>query len=1037
MKRFFILFLFATIFFGCYATPFYSVEDDWIIGYNFERYNNRPIYLNNSNAFVLAGDKPVFRFAKDEFLYGTVYINCILNNDTLPLYEFDSVKSMYKAGRLKWILKDSSIPNSEIVLELLRYEGGLGACLLVESSNMPAKSKLDIVCGENKRYPGQQLSWNFDVMGHPELLSWGIDDDFVSYSSEKVEINRRVYYNLSMTENKNLQMTLSSASVYNKCIKDNEKLFGRLSINTPDKFLNAVAEASVIAVDGTWYPPVFVHGCMQWNRALPGWRTIFGGTVYGWHDRVRKQAAYYIDSQVTESDKKEPKADPNLLLTAQHYDSRFYGEGRIERDQSFYDMQSQFFDQLVEEYRWNPEPSFVSMLRPALELHLKWMEECFDPDGDGLYESYINTWPTDSQWYNGGGSAEATSYAYRGHKAAYDMALNTGDKIATQHHKSMLERIEFGFQNLLWLKDRGHSGAYLEQGGYKRVHKDPWLYSIFLPIDAGLTSWLQNIESVYYSEWALQNDQMPLGGRRVWTSNWVPAAWSVREMWPGDNYHLALAYFLSGLSEDGWDIMKGTFMHSAYGHTVPGNLGADQGGIDFGDCVHMFSRVLVSGLFGFEPDYPNGNVSFSPSFPDSWNYASISLPDFKLNFNTDENVAKYNVEILRNAKIKFKLPVNTSEVYSLKVNGKETVFTIEPAPGRPLVCFEIDKCKKADIEIFFSDDSISNEDINLICESGTKNTLLAGSKDAEIVDLYDPQDILESYKFKGNKVNFKISSVTGFHTIVMKIKEGNVVYYKVVRIDVIDKKKSEKEKDLYMLEADLEGDWETIDISGVFNADIRQIYKQKYLSPRPNTVSVRIGVDGFSPWTFPYWGTTPPEIKLDSIATLLEDENLSTPYGVPFVWSGKNENVAFTSLWDNYPDSIVFDLSGRKGEAICFLVCGSTNMMQCNIENAEIRVNYSNGDSESLYLVPPVNYWNLCPIDSHATAPGQFSRSYYTSEIDRFCMPEIFPRNVSLGENCRAMVLPMKLKKNRKIKNVVLKCLSQEVVVGLMGISVK
>lgn len=39
-----------------------------------------------------------------------------------------------------------------------------------------------------------------------------------------------------------------------------------------------------------------------------------------------------------------------------------------------------------------------ALLRPALELHAEWAEECFDADGDGLYTAYINTWPTDSVW---------------------------------------------------------------------------------------------------------------------------------------------------------------------------------------------------------------------------------------------------------------------------------------------------------------------------------------------------------------------------------------------------------------------------------------------------------------------------------------------------------------------------------------------------------------------------------------------------------------------------------------------------------------
>lgn len=112
-------------------------------------------------------------------------------------------------------------------------------------------------------------------------------------------------------------------------------------------------------------------------------------------------------------------------------------------------------------------------------------------------------------------------------------------------------------------------------------------------------------------------------------------------------------------------------------------------------------------------------------------------------------------------------------------------------------------------------------------------------------------------------------------------------------------------------------------------------------------------------------------------------------------------------------------------------------MMQCNIENALITITYENGQTDKLPLIPPVNYWNLCPIDSHATAPGQFSRSYYTAETDRFCLPSVLPRTVDLGRNCTAMLLVRRLKSGLKVREVTLKCLSQEVVVGLMGISIK
>ena len=230
--------------------------------------------------------------------------------------------------------------------------------------------------------------------------------------------------------------------------------------------------------------------------------------------------------------------------------------------------------------------------------------------------------------------------------------------------------------------------------------------------------------------------------------------------------------------------------------------------------------------------------------------------------------------------------------------------------------------------------------------------------------------------------------------------------------------------------------WETVDIRSLHNADIRTIYQQQYLSPRPNTVSARLGTDGYTPWTFPFWGNKPPEIKIDNVKKLLKEGNrLVSPQGVPFIWSMGTNNITFTTMWDNYPAKIDFPIN-KTGEAIYFLVSGSTNVMQCQIANAVIRLHYTDGQIDSLALVPPINYWNLCPIQFGATEPGQGGRNDYTSEIDKFVMPAKLPERVELGENCRAMLLNLKMRKDIALKYITLETLSQEVVVGLIGVTI-
>lgn len=1011
----------------------YSAKDGWVIGYNKNRFNNRPLYLPVQSTFILTGDNPVMRFVSDRYLYGTLYFTYENQRVNKSFHEFDSITSLYKGGVMKWILQDSDLPELQIELEILPTSNDyLGSIIKIKTSGRSKGDKLQVIYGEKRDF-GKRLSWALDVMGHPEIMKWGIDEDFKKDGSLTLSSGSEHYVKVIMTDEHNITLKDSDRSCYKVSSKEIETFMSRLKINTPDEFLNAAAMASLKAIDGSWSEPVFLHGCMQWNNRYPGWRTIFGGTMYGWHDRVQKEAAFYIESQIKDSDNTEALADEQYMLTKQHANSLYYGKGRISKDQSFYNMQTQLFDQLIEEYRWNNSKEYVELLRPALELHLNWQASCFDPDGDGLYESYINTWPTDSQWYNGGGTAEETSYAYRGHLAAYDMAVAAGDSLSACHHKYMLDKIKNGFQKLLWIKDKGYSGAYKEQGGYERIHENPWLYSIFLPVDAGLTSDIQNIESMYYTEWALQNDAVEGEGRMVWTSNWMPAVWSVRELWPGDNFHLAYAYMKSGLATDGWEILKGTMLNMAYNHTVPGNLGGKQGGIDFGDCIHPFARTLVSGLFGYMPDYPKGKVVFEPSFPDKWDFASIELPDFKFDFKHDDGKVNYKLELAKPAEMEVRIPLICSKIKQILVNGKPAKYETKAMPGKTMLIVNTRKSAKSDIEIkYIEDHGISETIITQGDVYSEKNIKF----DGEVEAIYDPQGILSFYSLEGNNANIKFNGNSGYHSIIAKIIVDMVPRYQIVRIKLVDKNKEIFDDRINMKGVALKDfDWKLVDLSESFNDDVRNIYKQKYLSPRPNTVSVRIGTDGYSPWTFPHWKSTAPDIMLDGVDKMYKDGILNTPQGVPFNWNTDGRNIAFVSLWDNYPDAIEIPIN-KEGKAACFLVCGSTNMMQCHISNAELTIVYEDGYSDVIELIPPLNYWNLCPIQPKPAAAGQISRAYYDSEIDRFSMPKNFPHTVSLGKNCTAMLLPRMLREGVVIDKIKLKCKSQEVVVGLMGISI-
>ena len=1071
----------------------YSVRNGAIAGHKQERCFNRPLYIANTSAFVLAGDRPILRFASDDTMHGTLQLGMIRRGRTHWLHEMADLTTEFRASHVCWTIRDAKLKGLTITLEVVPLSDEVGFATRAKVEGAKPGDTLLWAYGGAVTWPEKNMNWEMDPLRETTLVS----SKFDPASSEKNQIRVRAgSFTLAPARGaarqtlgqcsisggievadaatifKSTQAAASRPLVIGKIdlqasheiawsflrtekgeapvdgsptapmrrflrgLEQSTQRGKRLVIETPDARLNAVAAMLPAAIDGAWYPPVFHHGAMLWNLPFPGWRTVFGGTTLGWHDRVKAQAKYYTSHQETKSTNCSYRADPERLLTMPTKDSRFFGRGRIIQDQSIYNMQSQFFDQLIHAWKWTGDAELETLLRPALDLHLEWLKDCFDPDNDGLYESYINTWPTDSIWHSGGGSTEETAYAYRAHTAAQELAARAGDKAGAKRHAKQANRIRSAFRRKLWIADKGHAGFCREPDGLRRLHEDAWLYSIFLPIDSGLVDPMQAAESLLYTERQLQNDRMPCGGRMVWTSNFVPAIWSVRERWPGDNYHLALSYFQTGLSEDGWDIFRGTFLQTAFDDIVPGNFGAGAGGTDFGDCTHMFARTLVEGLFGYAPDRPRKIVRVAPQFPEEWDSARMSTPDVDLRYQRSGLTHSLEVELTEPAPMEIRLPVCARGIASVTAAGRPVRWSVEPGFGRSIVRVLLPKTSKTKIEVTVIKPSTIFASSVVAGKTGAGISLRPG--EGNIQSFSDPQGALSEASIYRNAVTGKCSANTGAHTLFLKVLFGELPQWRRIHLQISDPVEEKSAATKRSIRVPRKAKWLCIDPAPVLNGDVRSIYQQKYLTPRPKTISARIGSDGYSPWTFVLWNSPLPVIKLDGVPALLKEPNgdqLITPQGVPFAWPGEGKNIAFTSRWDNWPTQVSLPVN-CAGEAAFFLVCGSTNPMQGFIPNAVLRLSYEEGDDEMIELVPPLNYWNLCPISPAKAAPGQGSRSDYTAEADAFCVPKPWPETVQLGENCRAMLLGWRLRPGATLKTVTLETLSADVVVGLMGVTI-
>jgi hypothetical protein len=232
---------------------------------------------------------------------------------------------------------------------------------------------------------------------------------------------------------------------------------------------------------------------------------------------------------------------------------------------------------------------------------------------------------------------------------------------------------------------------------------------------------------------------------------------------------------------------------------------------------------------------------------------------------------------------------------------------------------------------------------------------------------------------------------------------------------------------------------EPVSLSESFNLKVTDIFNQEYLSPRPTSPTLQLPKQGIGNWCYPNL-----DVKIDDsgLRQSAKNNQITSPEGILFQTPSDAglKNIAFTSMWDNFPKSISISLSG-KASHLYLMMAGSTNTMQSRMVNGEITVNYTDGSSEILQLKNPENWW---PIEqdyfvnglAFTTDAQKPPRVYLKSGIisrtfNNFTSIKGFSNYAVDGG--AATILDLPLNKNKTLKNITLKSITNDVVIGLMS----
>ena len=972
-------------------TAHYMPEGNAFVCVNGTSRYTRALYGSTAEWRLETSDRPIFATYKKNQT-GNERFRISYEGQVMWLDEAGYCKASYESGRRDYLLKDPRWGKGELDISVLAFPDTEGAIWRFAARGFNnRKLKVEAVLSKTA-VPKPVRSGDIGSFLKPGTFEPAISETAVLGSVSKSSPGSIFYFSidgenqLSTAENAKMQPRYDAAEQWRNLLASS------VVFHTPDAYLNPIGGALVMAADGAWDGKVWQHGAVGWRMSLPGWRGAYMGDFLGMQDRQRIHFDAYAKSQVTDVPVTEPHLmdeKNNLARGTYKWGTPMYSNGYIcrnpEKNNQFhhYDMNLVFIDELLWHFQFDADTAYMCKMWPVIKSHLAWEKQAWDPDNDGLYDAYCCIWASDALQYNSSAVTHSSAYNYRANLLAARIAGIIGENPGPYQEEA--DRILKAMNERLWLKDAGHWAEYQDFMGLKRVHRDAALWSIYTPIDCGAGTPEQNYWATRYIDRHIPHIPYIYNNveyQTLSTSDWAPYEWSINNVAMAEVMHTILAYYQAGRTEEAYQLLKANILDFMYLGSSPANFGqlsqldvaTGEGYRDFADVTGISSRALIQGLYGITPNALEGECIIRPGFPAAWDSASVHTSYLDYSFKRVNG--KDVFDVIQNFKRPLKLVIRQN------LGGgkyKDTAFSTDKVQHIEMPTITPKKDEKEKVGKYPLAESIAEQAV----------------------------DAWASIKGVGND---------------------------------FDELKPEECRRVNMDKA--------------FNANVSDIFKNQYLSPRSPYTTLCVPTQGIGDWC-----STKKTAHVDDtkFRSLIKDGVFwaHVDGDLPFRSPKEGKNIAYTSLWDNYPDSISVMLKGKASHAY-LLLAGSTNPMQYAIENAVVRVEYADGTRDELMLVPPVNW---CPIEQdfleNATAfpqpelrpyriglaSGKVSRHLFRDlhlEVNRN-MADVpgFKKAVAEIDGGAAILLDMPLDGKKKLRRLTLRTLSNEVVVGLMGITLQ
>jgi hypothetical protein len=968
---------------GTARTLQYQPVDGKFVCVNGKNRFTRALYGSFTEYRIETSDRPVFAVYKKNGSRNISMRLVTADGVSIALDSTAYCRAAYDAGRRDYVLKDARWGDGRLMMAVLaRYDRDGGICEL-RTEGMKRGVKLVVTTSDIRAKKLNRMGdMGADPAGSFEASDRNVRHDTLAISGDDAPaylmIDDVTPTPLTVRDGKMGKAVLDAAEQHRADIAR------RITFDTPDEYINALDGALCAAADGDWDGDTWLHGCIGWRMPLAGWRAGYLGDVMGWEDRALSHFDAYAESQVTNvpCTVPHPTQDStlNLARAVKRWGTPMYSNGYICRlphrndIMNHYDMNLNYIDELMWHFCWDADTAYMRKMWPVITRHLAWEKLNYDSDDDGLYDAYCCIWASDALYYDGGSVTHSSAYNYRANKLAARIAALIG--VDGSGYAAEADKILRAMNSRLWMPKKGVWAEFQDRMGLKRLHENPALWTIYTAIDCDAATDHQAKAAI---SWIGRNiPHIPVRAEGLKDEGYQTISTSnwMPYSWSINNVAQAeIMHTALACFEAGCNEEGFRLLKSnVLDGMYIGDSPANFGQLSFYDAARGECYRDFGDVIGISARaLVNGLFGVRP---DALNGRCIVSPGFPAEWTHASFHAPY------------------LDYTFVRENGCD-IYTFKPRFRQPLKIelrtegIIAERTQTDSVIIFKVKPRDAAAETEGYCMAKVES---AGMKAASAAD------VAKQESRKG-------------------MAQGN-------DFDDVQPEKCRK-----------------LNIDKLWNDDVDAIFKHEYTSPAPPYTTLRIPKQGIGEWCHP---ELTAEINDSIFRTLIADDEYRTPLGIAFRQRSRGYNIAYTSLWDNYPDSIVIPASGYATHAY-LLMAGSTNHMQSRIANAVLTAQYADGSCDVLELINPDNW---CPIE----------QDYYEDGL-AFTAPQPRPYRVHLGSSAvsrhlgsvlgitgvygreikdgAAQMIDMKLDGTKRLKNITLRTLSNDVVIGIMGITLQ